>query len=112
MDTLDNWAQAVMYVMIQYSNLQILEYDDWKSWGMNFVNDPYLSTLNPPDPYFFDDWRSWGEKLIIALRSAPEAPPNVAGTSPPSITNPGRFLTAQNGNTLITQSGNAIVTQS
>jgi hypothetical protein len=107
---LEDWAQAAMYTMINYSNIAALQNDDWRSWGQQFVNDPYLGTLNPPDPAFYDTWKPWAEQLALVLIAAPEAPPNI-GISPPSNLGFGNYIVAQNGAFLITQTGNFITTQ-
>jgi hypothetical protein len=109
--SLEDWVQAAMYTMSNYSNLATLIDDDWRQWGEQFLSDPYLSTLNPPDPHFWDEWKPWAEQLVLALNSAPDAPPNSNITPPSPGPGSGRFLIAQNGAFLITQDNRFITTQ-
>lgn len=71
---LQDWVQSVLFAMPGYSNISAMSNDDWQKWGLQFLSDPYLSTLHPPDPYAWDDWRLWGEHLVMALESAPDVP--------------------------------------
>jgi hypothetical protein len=109
---IDDWVNGCIYVMIQYNNIDAMINDDWQEWGMQFQQDPYLSSFNPPDPYFFTEWHLWGEQLVVAMEGAPDSPPSAATgpISPPGGT--GRYLVAQNGAFLIAQNGNFITTQS
>ncbi len=109
--SLEDWVQAAMYTMSNYSNLATMTNDDWREWGMQFLSDPYLSTLNPPDPNFFDEWHPWAEQLVLALNSAPDSPPN-QNIGPSPIIGSGRYLIAQNGQFLITQDNRFIISQS
>jgi hypothetical protein len=111
---LNDWVQAVLQAMILYPNLSTIVGDDWKGWGMMFFNDPYLSSLSPPNPHDFNRWQDWGYRLIIAMESAPDSYPNSnTGPNPPGppLIN-GRFLVTQDNRFLITQDNRFIVTQS
>jgi len=68
--TLNEWADAVLYVAAQYANVAQLDGDDWRTWGSTFFNSPQLGNLHPPDPYAFDSWQEWGERLVDALGPA------------------------------------------
>ena len=108
--SLDDWVQAAMYTMTNYSNLATMINEDWKQWGTQFLEDPYLSSLNPPDPYGFDKWQDWADRLVLALNSAPDSPPN-PNVSPPPNNLPGDYIISQLGQFLIAQNGPYIITQ-
>jgi hypothetical protein len=76
--TLNEWADAVVYVSLQYANVSQLDGDDWKAWGHVFFNSPQLGNLHPPDPYAFDTWQEWGERLVDALSSGRGSPSKMA----------------------------------
>lgn len=68
---LQPWADAVVAALGQYSNtITPLTGEDWQGWGIMFLNDPSLSTLDPPNPYAFTDWVDWGQRLTDALGNA------------------------------------------
>lgn len=102
------WSDAVQNALINYQcSALLLDANEWQTWGMMFFNDPYLATLDPPNPYDYDDWQDWARRIADAMGPALGSPPG-AGPGPFSKAN---FITDQTGNFLITQAGNFIVTQ-
>lgn len=103
------WADAAINSLINYQcSVPLYDKDDWQSWGMLFFNDPYLATLDPPNPYDFTDWQEWARRLADALGPALGAPPQPSGPGPFSKL---RFIITQDNRPIITQSGNFLVTQ-
>lgn len=75
--SLSQWADAAVTAIINYSDAWPLVGSDWQSWGMLFFVDPYLSRLDPPNPYDFSDWQLWGERLSDAMSQASGSPGSV-----------------------------------
>jgi hypothetical protein len=75
---LRNWADAVIYVTSQYTNMAPLDGEQWQDWGVTFFNNPQLGALHPPNPYAFTDWKEWAVALTQALANARGSAPRVA----------------------------------
>jgi hypothetical protein len=70
---LRSWAAGVTYSFAGY-NVGNLQDDNWRLWGMSFLNDPNLGTLHPPNPMDYERWQDYGYMLIQAINSAKGAP--------------------------------------
>lgn len=75
---LRDWADAVVYVTSQYTDIAPLDGERWQDWGVGFFNSPQLGGLHPPDPFAFSDWRDWGVALAGTLTNARGSAPRVA----------------------------------
>lgn len=114
--SLQDWADAATYSIINYPNSWQMQNGEWQSWGMIFFLDPYLSRYDPPNPYDFTDWMDWAKRLADSMSAAPGSPsggigPGGTPPGPPPTPPPVTFIIAQTGAVLTTQSGNNLITQ-
>jgi hypothetical protein len=98
---LNTWADAAIAAIINYPDAWPLVGSDWQAWGMLFFTDPYLSRLDPPNPYDFTEWQPWGERLSDTMSQASGSPSRVNSAS---------NIVTQSNNPIATQSGNFLIT--
>lgn len=59
---LRDWSDAVVLDLDRFGAFSKLSNDDWRAWGVQFLNNSIIGR-NLPDPNGFSDWRDWAERL-------------------------------------------------
>lgn len=65
--TLQEWADRIILDLDIYGSFGKLENpDEWRQWGVQFLNNSTIGR-NLPNPNGFEDWESWAERFVGAL---------------------------------------------